>query len=618
MGSLTPPRRSGLPLFLILAIVVGVLVVVAALTGYFVLRPSGSTGNASGPNPEYPTTFDETGLPSGTSWSVTLDGANHTSSNGSIEIRLPAGTYPYTVAPVPGYVAPKGATVTVAAPSVEVVLAFMAFGFSVTFNETGLPSGTIWSLEIGGSQPATSSDQLTVIEPNGSYPFSVEPPANCTATPSSGTVLVQGRDVSESISFAQNSTLPPPTQSEIVLGGSTSVYPFASLAATWFTQNFSNVVISVNQGGSGAGLLAVCAGQINVAMASIPVTAAALESTYGCPSSYATTITITTVAYDTVDVVVPASNPHGLLSLNFDTLNLIYEHASTTTGYATIATLNGAPLPSGYPAAGSGPLEWGELPAAVAGASVGSLGTEQLESGGAGAGGAPCDAPYADDVCAATFGTTPTPCGWSICAGGNATEPATNVVDAFARSDTSGATQAFEARLMGLTSATTWATNYSGLGWTGCGSTSGYLPDCDITVPDTAIGAPALLAAVASDPNAIGYAPDGLARATSGIGTAGIVPFLADGEGIGNGLAANNSTGLAYGGVVPSLGAQGTLAGAIQNLSTANQYVGWRPFEFVTLTNPTGELQQFYIFVLDPANNLNLAADSYEVSVYSV
>src|SRR5579864_3834460 len=45
----------------------------------------------------------------------------------------------------------------------------------------------------------------------------------------------------------------PSAQYTVTIGGSTSVYPFDQLAVAQFQQNNSNIVVSDNQGGSGAG-----------------------------------------------------------------------------------------------------------------------------------------------------------------------------------------------------------------------------------------------------------------------------------------------------------------------------------------------------------------------------
>ncbi|HTT34743.1 MAG TPA: substrate-binding domain-containing protein, partial [Thermoplasmata archaeon] len=68
----------------------------------------------------------------------------------------------------------------------------------------------------------------------------------------------------------------PTAQYTVTIGGSTSVYPFTQEAAKEFQQNNSNIVISVNQGGSGAGRLAVCSGAVDIGEASSYTTVATL------------------------------------------------------------------------------------------------------------------------------------------------------------------------------------------------------------------------------------------------------------------------------------------------------------------------------------------------------
>jgi len=613
-----PTRRSGLPLLWIAVIGAVVLVLAASIGSYLALHPSsGSTNSPGGGNGgtqtrEYPTYFNQSGLPSTVEWSVTVDGEPHAAAGVSIVVNLSAGLYPYSFTEVPGYVTPAGGSVTVAAPRAEVGVTFLVFEFSLGFSESGLPNGTSWSVTVDGQTASSTTNLVAFAEPNGTYGYSIGVPADYVSAPASGTFTVHDAAVLLSVNFTWNSSIGPP--STITVGGSTSVYPFVVLAAQWFEQNNSNVVMSVNQGGTGAGMLAVCAGQINVGMASLPENLSSLESSDNCPS----TTVITPIAYDATDIVIADSNPHGLLSLDYDTLNLIYEHASTTTPYAEITTLNGEPLPVGYPAPGT-PLDWDQIPATAANATVGALAAspEAPESAGAGSGGAACATPYSDDICAATPGVSATPCGWSICAGGNSSYPAGDEIAPVERSDASGATQSFESRLLGYNSSTAWASGYANLGFTGCGSNN-LLSDCGITVPDEANGNPGVLALVAGDPNAIGYASDGIARSWSGIGTGGLVPFLADGESLGHGLVSSNTSGLEYGGVAPTLGAGGSIAAGITDSSSVSQYAGWRPFELVTTSPPSGEVQRFFEFILDPANNVNLATSADEVSIYSV
>jgi flagellin-like protein len=426
----------------------------------------------------------------------------------------------------------------------------------------------------------------------------------------------------------------PSPQATLTIGGSTSVYPFDELAVTQFEQNYTDVVISNNQGGSGAGMDAVCSGAVDIGAASFPVTAAGLVSSYGCSANVANTADITTVAYDAVDVIVSNGNTHGLLSINYDTLALIYEDATVaTTGspHATLLTTTedgGAQIPTSV-ANNSAGLEWSQIPAAVGGAVINHVTENATNATGAplsvvaGTGtkvaiGSGFDyfvntsGPQADD----------TPCGFSICASG------TQTIVTVARSDASGTTQSFEARLIdadcpsagcnGANFASASTLNSPGsAGFTGCGGTN-YISDCGYVATTTASGNPAVVAAVASNVNSIGYASDGIARAA---GTVGLIPFL------GVGQPVYTSTASYDGGILPTTGSSGTIALGIKAAAQGGEgptsdyalgYLGWRPFELVTLTQATGEAQTFLTFVTDPANNIALAGEAQEVSIYSV
>ena len=428
----------------------------------------------------------------------------------------------------------------------------------------------------------------------------------------------------------------PHAQSTLTVGGSASAYPFTSTAATWFEQNNSDVSISDNQGGTTAGLLAVCASQLDIGVSSTPETVSTLETSYNCPSQYASTIQITTIAYDAVDVVIANGNTHGLLSINYDTLNVIYSQGSTNapnipvTGTSTIdgaavSTLAGANAAyATIPAQGT-EFEWAWLPAAVQGAAFPGIGvaadSPEAATTVATAVGAPCTgAAYVNDICATGGTGTGTPCGFTVCASGAA------LVVPIERADGAGNTQTFEAKLLGYTASNKLAASYSALGYSGCGSNQ-LLSDCGINLPsgDQFTGDTGVLGAVAASPNAIGYASDGGARSTTGIGTGGIVPFAALGQvsaagvpSAANGFSQTSGSNTAYNGVIPTLSATGTIAGGVTSSTSVNQYSGWRPFQFISLTAYSGVGQEFVTFIMDPANNLNLATATHEVSIYSI
>jgi len=79
------------------------------------------------PPTNYSVTFAETGLPSGTNWSVSMGGVQHSSSDTSIVFMDPNGAYQYTVVAVPGYAAsPSSGSATVSGKAVTIVIQFTA------------------------------------------------------------------------------------------------------------------------------------------------------------------------------------------------------------------------------------------------------------------------------------------------------------------------------------------------------------------------------------------------------------------------------------------------------------------------------------------------------------
>ncbi len=362
------------------------------------------------------------------------------------------------------------------------------------------------------------------------------------------------------------------TQATITIGGSTSVYPFDEFARAQFQQNYSNIVISDNQGGSGAGMIAVCSGAVQIGATSSLQTPANLETpTYNCPTGALQAPVVTTVAYDGVDLITSVANAHGLISMAQDTLLTIYIHQSSstttiTTGYTAPGTFNAAPAPAGA-------LTWNQIPACVAAASgTGCAGGTEVAVA-TGAGGAACVG-FPNDICGAVM----TPCGWSVCAGG-----ANNPVQTVQRSDFGGTTQSFTARMLEINNEAV-ITSLSALqsNWGGCGS-DGQLASCGITATLSGLGNPGVISTVASHPDALGYASDGLAR----VSNSGVVCQGISTAACGIGFAGVGQTTA----IQPSLGGSGTIATSIKTGETATAgYAGWRPFQWVTLGAPAGEV----------------------------
>jgi len=71
----------------------------------------------------------------------------------------------------------------------------------VTFQESGLPTGTNWSVSIGGTSYSSATDSISFPLVNGTYPYSVTASKNCTAVPSNGVFSTASSALNISVSF---------------------------------------------------------------------------------------------------------------------------------------------------------------------------------------------------------------------------------------------------------------------------------------------------------------------------------------------------------------------------------------------------------------------------------
>ncbi|MGC8645598.1 MAG: hypothetical protein ACP5UO_04960 [Thermoplasmata archaeon] len=182
---------------------------IGKVTGYM-SSPSSGTVTVNGGNvtqsisftPEkYSATFMETGLPSGTAWSVILNGNSLSSNSNSITFSVKDGVYPYSVPSVNGFTpSPSNGTVNVNGNNVTVSIAFRSY--EITFREIGLPSGSSWEISVNGLSYSSSNGSISIKEGNGTYAFSVENMTGYRISPDSGKVVVSGKNVSLLITFS--------------------------------------------------------------------------------------------------------------------------------------------------------------------------------------------------------------------------------------------------------------------------------------------------------------------------------------------------------------------------------------------------------------------------------
>jgi hypothetical protein len=73
--------------------------------------------------------------------------------------------------------------------------------YPVVFNENGLSNATTWSVTLDGTTMPSQQPDIIFSKPNGTYAFSLVPPSGYSATPSSGTVTVNGVGATEVILY---------------------------------------------------------------------------------------------------------------------------------------------------------------------------------------------------------------------------------------------------------------------------------------------------------------------------------------------------------------------------------------------------------------------------------
>ncbi len=151
----------------------------------------------------YLVTFDESGLPNDTAWTVYIDGVVHASTNSSLNLTLPNGSYAYRVGASGGFTAPRSVGfVEVKGQAVVRPVAFVPIRYLVTIRESGLRPGTPWSITVDGVTYGSRSTTIPLWLGDGQYPYTVSPVRGYSvAGGGSGTLTVEGRAVMLVIDF---------------------------------------------------------------------------------------------------------------------------------------------------------------------------------------------------------------------------------------------------------------------------------------------------------------------------------------------------------------------------------------------------------------------------------
>jgi len=239
------------------------------------------------------TTFTESNLTAGTSWSVTLGGQTLTSTTATITFTaLVNGSYPYTVSAVAGFLAnPSSGTVTVAGADVPVAIGFSPITgpqYTLSFTETGLRANTAWSVDVtsatsGGQVLNGNTTTLSTILGAGMYGYTPGAVVGYTL-PAAGTVNLTANET-VNVSYA---------------GQSFSKFPVSFTETGLPSTGTWSVAINGTTIAPGSGTLTVSLanGSYSWGVATLPTGYAAspsggVVSVAGAPRSVAVTITAT-------------------------------------------------------------------------------------------------------------------------------------------------------------------------------------------------------------------------------------------------------------------------------------------------------------------------------------
>jgi len=189
-------KKGMLALVLVLTMVIGSVAMITATTNnaYATTTPGSIVP------------FDETGLPTGTSWSVELQSGTtfieNSSTTTSLNVPVTAnGSYSYTVVNPNGYSgSPSSGTVSVTHynvagatnPTYTITFTPTAKTYEVTFVTGNLTAGQVWSVTVNGVAASSNTNTVAFYLANGTYSFSIPDVGHWYATPFKGTFTVSG------------------------------------------------------------------------------------------------------------------------------------------------------------------------------------------------------------------------------------------------------------------------------------------------------------------------------------------------------------------------------------------------------------------------------------------
>jgi hypothetical protein len=190
-------KKGLLALALVLTMVIGSVAMITATSNnaYATTTPGSNT-----------VIFDETGLATGTNWTVEFGSGTtlkeYSSTTTSLNVPVTAnGTYSFSVVNPNGYSgSPSSGTVSITKYNVagatniteSITFTPTAKTYEVTFVTGNLTAGQVWSVTVNGVAASSNTNTVAFYLANGTYSFSIPNVGHWYATPFKGTFTVAG------------------------------------------------------------------------------------------------------------------------------------------------------------------------------------------------------------------------------------------------------------------------------------------------------------------------------------------------------------------------------------------------------------------------------------------
>jgi len=185
---------------------------IKVLNNWYSINPSNGNITINGANVTenisfsqlYSITFNANGLASGIEWKVTLNSVNLTSTSNSIVFSsLTNGNYHYQVFIFNKWysINPENGNITINNANITQNVTFTKL-YTITFVESGLPSGMAWSLYLNSNYYFNNSNEIIISYlSEGNYSFSIVSIQGYNITPISGNIYLN-QNVTENIKFS--------------------------------------------------------------------------------------------------------------------------------------------------------------------------------------------------------------------------------------------------------------------------------------------------------------------------------------------------------------------------------------------------------------------------------